>query len=172
MLLSCSDCVYLVIFPWFLCFSHSWAGYVVHLFNYLSDLSVFIFKIVCFILKNDWMPHAVPCDWTKHLRETDATLKTGDTVQRWFTAASIKTVIPGLQRNGRESGISSDKNSVMSWNIFTLFSVTWRFISAKPEVIAERKPRLFWWLFVKCVLRGINKEVKLVLVQLRRETWI
>lgn len=44
-----SDCVYFIIFPWFLCFYYGWVGYVIQLFRLLSILSVFIIHISHFV---------------------------------------------------------------------------------------------------------------------------
>lgn len=38
-LLLCSDCIYFVIFAWFLCFYHGFAGYVLEWFLFLSVLT-------------------------------------------------------------------------------------------------------------------------------------
>lgn len=53
-------------------------------------------------------------DWTQHLGATEVGLKTGDAVQRRFTAALSRTVIVGMRGHDKRSGKRSERVSGIS----------------------------------------------------------
>ena len=89
-------------------------------------------------IEHDWTPDWA---WTQLLRLTEISLKTWDTVQRWFTAAQTLTMTPGTRRRDRwgydrhesteqregESSISIRQNGFLSCNMFTSYSMNWGF---------------------------------------------
>ena len=75
-----------------------------------------------------WTPDR---DWTQPLRGTEVSLKTGDRVWRWFTAALIWTMTWGMGRHGRqvhdkhEAAEESDK---VDQHRAGIFLISWRLI--------------------------------------------
>ena len=97
-----------------------------------------------------------------------------DTIQRWFTAAMIRTMTSGTRRHGRRgTGETSERvghqQRVEPEYFHMLLCELWIYLD-RTRHDCEDKLTLFWSLWfslysvwMKCVLWWINKAIKLVL---------